>query len=101
MPTLVKLKAVALVDALMDTVAENAKTLIDTQVQLKAQGLYDALPNTLGDVKAETLAKVKAEWEMDDNLADEEIDKQDKTLTDMKSKTLIGVLADTLAEENA
>ena len=61
------------------------KTLIDTQVKVKAKGIYDAMANTLATVKAETLAKVKAESQLDDNLADEEVETQDKTLIDMEA----------------
>ena len=40
---------------------------------------------------------------MDENVAEEEVQTQDwpVSLTDMKAKTLIKALADTLAEENA
>ena len=59
-----------------------------------AEGLYDALANTLADVKAESL--------LDDNLAEEQVNTQDwpVSLTDIGPKRLIEALADTLAEQN-
>ena len=78
-----------------------AKTLIDTQVKVKAQGLYDSLTNTRKDLKAETLAKVKAKSQLDDNPSNKEVETKDKTLTDMEAKTLTYALPDTLAEKKA
>lgn len=42
MQRLVKLKAEALDDGLDDSLAEQAKTLIDLQIKVKAEGVYDA-----------------------------------------------------------
>ena len=58
MQRLGKLKAEGLASALHAMLKEETKAQIDKQVKVKAEGLYDALANTVADVKAETLAKL-------------------------------------------